>query len=275
MELHKKGGFKAKILGKFVHCKIWIHYFIGDTEGNNRWLGHYNGGNVLAMPYRDCTYNFPAMNKTNPKCPYITLTDMRLAKRRKTADPLKGKQNTKFKRLSNHDIRNAFTEVDLPLSDDVHGPYKMMPPELLHTSGSGLIKYKFESMNHMFGESKPAKRARTSLDKLHQQINADIAHSRDRDFPRGSVRNGIVDGTKCQSEERVGNLFRMVCMAHTKKGRDALKMIWDKYDIDKNEWCDYIKDYLSMEQWFTEMPFHYLRDEQYSSSVNPGIRSLA
>ncbi len=250
MELHKKGGFKAKILGKLVHCKIWIHYFIGDTEGNNRWLGHYNGGNMLAMPYRDCTCNFPAMNKTNPKCRYITLADMRSAKRRKTAEPLKGKQKAIFKRLSKHDIRNAFTEVDLPLSDDIHGPYKMMPPELLHTSGSGLIKYKFESVNNMFGESKPAKRARTTLDKLHQQINADIAHSSDRDFPRGSVRNGIVDGTKCQSEERVGNLFRMLCMAHTKKGRDALKMIWDKYDIDRNEWCDYIKDYLSMEQWF-------------------------
>ncbi len=38
-----------------------------------------------------------------------------------------------------YDIKNALTEKSLPLSDNIHGPYKMMPPELLHTSGSGLI----------------------------------------------------------------------------------------------------------------------------------------
>jgi hypothetical protein len=36
---------------------------------------------------------------------------------------------------------NALTEKRLPLSDNIHGPYKMIPPELLHTSGSGLIIY--------------------------------------------------------------------------------------------------------------------------------------
>ncbi len=36
-----------------------------------------------------------------------------------------------------YDIKNALTEKSLPLSDNIHGPYKMMLPELLHTSGSG------------------------------------------------------------------------------------------------------------------------------------------
>ncbi len=35
-QIHKNGGFRATILGKEVNIKIWIHYFIGDTESNNK-----------------------------------------------------------------------------------------------------------------------------------------------------------------------------------------------------------------------------------------------
>jgi hypothetical protein len=53
-----------------------------------------------------------------------------------------------------YDIRNALTEKSLPLSDNIHGPYKMMPPELFHTSGSGLIMYMFESLRDQMGGGK-------------------------------------------------------------------------------------------------------------------------
>jgi hypothetical protein len=39
----KKGGFDLCVLGQKVTVKIWIHFFIGDTEGNNKWLGQYPG----------------------------------------------------------------------------------------------------------------------------------------------------------------------------------------------------------------------------------------
>ena len=42
-DLHKKGGFAATVMGREVTVKVWIHFFIGDTEGNNKWLGHYPG----------------------------------------------------------------------------------------------------------------------------------------------------------------------------------------------------------------------------------------
>jgi hypothetical protein len=51
-----------------------------------------------------------------------------------------------FKSISMYDINNTFTKKHMPLGDHVHGPFKMMPPELLHTSGSGLIMYMFESL---------------------------------------------------------------------------------------------------------------------------------
>jgi hypothetical protein len=42
----------------------------------------------------------------------------------------------------------------MPLSDHIHGPFKMMPPELLHTSSSGLIMYMFESLGQQIGGGK-------------------------------------------------------------------------------------------------------------------------
>ncbi len=56
--------------------------------------------------------------------------------------------------VSMYDIRDALTEKSLPLSDNIHGPNKMMPPELLHTSGSGLIMYMFESFRDQIAGEK-------------------------------------------------------------------------------------------------------------------------
>ena len=36
-------GFQLTILGQDVRMMVWIHYFIGDTDGNNNWLGQYPG----------------------------------------------------------------------------------------------------------------------------------------------------------------------------------------------------------------------------------------
>ena len=55
-----------------------------------------------------------------------------------------------FKNLSKHYIPNALTHKDLPLSDEIHGVYQMTPPELLHTSGSGLIMYMLSSLESVF-----------------------------------------------------------------------------------------------------------------------------
>jgi hypothetical protein len=96
-----------------------------------------------------------------------------------------------------YDIRNALTEKSLPLSENIHGPYKMMPPELLHTSGSGLIMYMFESLRDQMGGGKD----RDLINQQHIQISNLIKRQCEPDFPSGSMRNGLSDGTKCQSSE--------------------------------------------------------------------------
>ena len=134
---------------------------------------------------------------------------------------------TRFKEISRYPISNALTKKYMPLSDVLHGPYCMMPPELLHTSGSGLIKYMLQSMQFYIGETK----LRDDIDKMHIRVLLDVKRQSDRDFPRGSMRNGIIDDTKCQSEERKGNLFLLLCIASTNLGGKKLQTAL-RYDDD-------------------------------------------
>jgi hypothetical protein len=108
-----------------------------------------------------------------------------------------------------YNIRNAFTEKSLPLSDNIFGPYKMMPPELLHTSGSELTMYMFESLRDQMGGGKD----RDLIDKQHIQISSLIKRQSEHDFPRGSKRNGLIDGqnVSLQNEREICSDY---CVLH-------------------------------------------------------------
>ncbi len=141
-KISNKGGFDLVVLGQDVHVKVWIHFFIGDTKGNDNWLGQYSGNREgVQQPYQDWKCMFDSLKETNPTCVYITLQDVHERKMRK--------QNNKdggihyLKSMSRYDTNNAFLAKHLPLSDHIHGPFKMMPPKLLHTSSSRLIMYMF------------------------------------------------------------------------------------------------------------------------------------
>ena len=244
-EISKQNGFMCNVLGKSVNVKVWIHFFIGDTEGNNKLLGQFPGNKEgVKRPYRDCKCTFDDLSNPNPTCTYLTMDDWRHAKRRKEVDEDNGAEF--FREISTYDIDNALHDDLLPLSDNTHGPYKMMPPELLHTSGSGLIMYMFESLRYSMGGG----RDRDLIDQLHIEISQQLKRQSERDFPRGSMRNGLIDGTKCQSSERKGNLFRLLCIAHTTVGSSTLKR---SLSFSESKWklfVEFLKLYLSMEEWF-------------------------
>ncbi len=109
----------------------------------------------------------------------------------------------RYRDLSRYAIKNSLTRKHMPLSDNVHGPSRMMPPEVLHVFYAGLLWYIFTSMQLCIGSSK----LRDEIDKMHVRVTQDVKCQSDRDLPRGSMRNGIIDDTKCQSEERQGNFF--------------------------------------------------------------------
>lgn len=245
-EIHRMGGFHATVMGRDVKIKVWIHYFIGDTEGFNKWLGHYPGNKrQVSRPYRDCQCGFEDLNNPNPSCVYVTLEEMRQAKK-----VLRNNYNeglALLKSMSRYDIKNALISRSLPLSDIIHGPNICAPPELLHTSGNGLIKYMFESLGDQIGSGK----VRDDIDKQHVRMYMIIKRQSERDFPRGAVRNGLLDGTKCQAEERKGNLFLLLCIAHTAEGSNKLQQALGRPSPPQwKKFLEFLKLYLSMEEWF-------------------------
>ena len=121
------------------------------------------------------------MCTTNPLCRYITLDDTRKAKRRKTKATTEAEKVGIYQQLSKHDIINALTEKTISLLDTIHGPYRMMPQELLDKSGRGLIMYIFLSLRSVFRTGKDGMDKRDLLNKLHQRLSGDIQRQRDRD----------------------------------------------------------------------------------------------
>ena len=179
------------VMGKDVHVTPFIHYFIGDTEGLNKWLGHYNGSKPgVSRPNRDCHCNLNGLKGSNPCCEYTTASEFRWAMRlvaRHRKDGMK-----MLKSMLRHCVNNALYQSRLPLSDMLHGANKMCPLEILHTMDAGLTMYMFESLQRVLGEG---------LDNQYVRMFHRMKRQSERDLPRGSICNGLVDTTRCQSLE--------------------------------------------------------------------------
>jgi hypothetical protein len=172
------------------------------------------------------------------------MDEMILAKKRKQVDEDAGIEY--YLLMSMYDIKNGVTKKSLPLSDIFHVPYKMMPPELLHTSGSGLIMYMFESLRDQMGGGKD----RDLIDRQHTLTSNWIKRQSECDFPQGSMRNGLIDGTKCQSSKRKENLFQLLCIAHITNGSCGMKRSLQYSDAKWKQYIEFLKQYLFMEEWF-------------------------
>jgi hypothetical protein len=141
----------------------------------------------------------------------------------------------------------------------------MMPPELLHTSGSGLITYMFESLRVQLGGGID----RDTIDQDHVTVNTIIRRQSERDFPRASMRNGLIDGTKCQSSERKGNLFRLLCIAHRSKARGVLQKAMGLSDIQYKKFLSFLMSYLAMEEWL-----HASKDKEEVNNARENIANV-
>lgn len=78
IELSETGGIQTTVMGRKVIVKPFIHYFIGDTEGHNKWLGHYQGSKPgMSRPYCDCHCTFDDLNAPLPNCTYTKASEFR------------------------------------------------------------------------------------------------------------------------------------------------------------------------------------------------------
>lgn len=253
-EIHRRGGIALTVKGKPVIGKVWIHYIIGDCSGNNRWAGHYNNSGELKRPYRDCHCCYQNMNNANPFCRYITLEEYaKYYERMENADS-KTAKTAVCKSISQHHINNAFLDEDVPLSDLVHGIFRMLPPELLHTTSEGITEYMIASLTTILknADRQGSQDPREVLDSIHQTLHNARNRNSERDFPRSASRTAFTKNTLVNATERRGNLFLLLCICHTDGVQNHLFYYLKQEGIDPNQFLECIKMYLAMEEWFHE-----------------------
>ncbi len=143
VKISKHRGILVTVKSKPVIAKVWIHFFMGDMSGCNRWLGHFNSGAKFQRRYHDCKCRINDMNNLNPTCIYLTreVYHQHIAQESTSQD----KTNLDSS-LSRHPIRNAFMNDNIPLSDLKCGVYCMTPPERLHITCEGCTKYILKSL---------------------------------------------------------------------------------------------------------------------------------
>jgi hypothetical protein len=192
-----------------VCVKLWIHFIAGDTSGNNNLVGHMNGGWPKFI-YQDCKCLFDELSSPIPTGSLIPSEELKQA--HLTEDGLTN--------LCKKNISNAFKNV--PFVDEIYGLLGSVPAEMLHVSGTGLLKHMFGCPDMLIGGTNSKKKDKESFDDLHRCLVRDAEQQSERDFPCTFMRNGITDVTKMCGSERVGNCFVSLCVMHTHSGQKLM-----------------------------------------------------
>jgi hypothetical protein len=73
---------------------------------------------------------------------------------------------------------------------------------MLHVSGTGLPKHMFGCLDNLIGGTN-SKKSKESFDDLHFCLVRNAKQQNERDFPRMSIQNGIIDSTKCADPNKL------------------------------------------------------------------------
>ena len=252
VQISKRGGIGMTVMGKPVTAKVWIHYVIGDTSGNNRWLGHFNSGANIQRPYRDCACDIDNMDNANPTCTYLTRQDYHSHMSLRSCIEGTREKLDFDSTVSKNPIRNAFMNENVPLSDLTCGIYRMTPPERLHTTCEGCTKYMFESLLKTILNCTDGCNLIREIENEHFTIHFEWSRNSERDYPRSAGRNGLMNQSKVNGSERRGNLLRLLCLSHTDAIKDSLStnLRSQSRPISFLKFQKCLKLYLSMEEWF-------------------------
>jgi hypothetical protein len=155
------------------------------------------------------------LDKPTANCQYTTQQDYLAQKIQIEACTNESAKRDVCKEFSMHNIVNAFMHEDLPLFNQLHGIYCMTPSEWLHTTSEGLTKYMIDSLCNTIGDVGDGKKLLTKIENLHHTLHFDLKRNSERDFPRGSARNGALKNTLVSATEHHGSMFLLLCLCHT------------------------------------------------------------
>jgi hypothetical protein len=148
--MHNGGEFWTEVMGRCVCVKLWIHLIAGDTSGHNNIVGHMNGGRPKYI-FPDCKCLFEDLSSPIANCHLITSEEIKQA----------GLTNNGLANLYKKNISNAFENV--PFADQVFGLLGSVPAEMLHVSGTGLLKHMFGCLDGLIGGTKSKKETKNPL----------------------------------------------------------------------------------------------------------------
>jgi hypothetical protein len=190
------------------------------------------------------------MDKPTANCQYITQQEYFPQKIQIEACTNESAKIDVCKEYSKHNIVSACMHEDLPLSDQIHGIYCMTPPEQLHTTSDGLTKYMIDSLCNTIGDVGHGKKVLTKIENLHHTLHFHLKRNSERDFPRGSARNGALKNTLVSVTECHGNMFLLLCLCHTDAVCKDFETILCQSGINSANFFKCLKLYILMEEWF-------------------------
>ena len=218
IDIEKQGGVKMNIAGREVIGRPWIHFIIGDIEGNNRLVGAFqdNSGRTC-RPNRMC--KCPGFISDTYECEWVEMSEFIAAKEQYkilASSRRKGEADKLMKKISRHNIRTVW-ERGVPLSDRIYGINILCPPEMLHTFGVGICKYLLAIIH-----SKLSKEDSRNMDRIHAEIYTRLKRNCDRDYYESSLHKGATETVKQGALENIGNLLAVMCISRTVHGHELL-----------------------------------------------------
>jgi hypothetical protein len=141
IKIHDGGGFWPEVMGRRVCVKLWIHLIPGDTSGHNNIVGHMNGVWPKYI-YCDCKCLFEDLSRPIANCHLITSEEIKQAHL----------TNNGLTNLCKKNTSNSFENV--PFADQLFGLLGSVPAEMLHVSGTGLLKHMFSCLDGLIGGTK-------------------------------------------------------------------------------------------------------------------------
>ena len=82
---------------------------------------------------------FAEMMNPDPRCVHIRPEDVQRYIHISNDSKYKKDKVAAMKLMSKHNVDVALLHKDVPVSNPIHGIYKMLPPELLHTTAEGIL----------------------------------------------------------------------------------------------------------------------------------------
>ena len=148
---------------------------------------------------------------------------------------------------SKYKLDSAFT--DIPIASPKQGIHMHLPPEVLHTFGTGIYLYFFQIISDIFGINTKNKWGKSEIESLYSNVVNDAARQSVRNYPRRSDRKGVLGGAGMTANERRGSLFMIALVFCTCHGRALLGPCLKERHINYWGFIEVIFLLLAFEKW--------------------------